>query len=57
MHESGMRVAGKVDPDALRSVERVYELWDKALGDKTSRRQRRSMRRIQCSNRHWFGTC
>jgi ketosteroid isomerase-like protein len=34
MQDTGIRVAGMVDPDTLRSIERVYRLWDEALGAK-----------------------
>lgn len=34
MHGDDIRTPGSVDPDAMRSVERVYELWNAALGAK-----------------------
>jgi len=34
MQDTGIRVAGEVDRDTLWSIERVYTLWDEALGAK-----------------------
>ena len=34
MHGDDIRTPGSVDPDAMRSVERVYQLWNAALGAK-----------------------
>jgi hypothetical protein len=34
MHGDDIRTAASLDPDAMKSVMRVYELWNEALGAK-----------------------
>jgi hypothetical protein len=34
MEENRIRVSSDVDPEKLRSIEKVYRLWDEALGAK-----------------------